>query len=181
MNRARVLAAGLNRRKFLALSAATLTAMVGCKGTEAEKAKIQSRSQVGEDPGEIDGATTVGSKTTVGNTEAIAVSGVGLVYGLPGTGISAPPGGWRTLLGEALKRDGASQLKQYLDDPNRTTSLVLVTALVPPGARKGDPIDVQITLPDESKTTSLKGGKLLLCDLYNTDTTGNIKSLVQEG
>jgi hypothetical protein len=181
MNRARVLAVGLNRRKFLALSAATLTAMVGCKGTEAEKAKIQSRSQVGEDPSEIDGATTVGSKTTVGNTEAIAVSGVGLVYGLPGTGSSAPPGGWRTMLEESLKRDGASQLKQYLDDPNRTTSLVLVTALVPPGARKGDPIDVQITLPDESKTTSLKGGKLLLCDLYNTDTTGNIKSLVQEG
>ena len=181
MNRARVLAVGLNRRKFLALSAATLAGLAGCKGLDAEKEKIQSRSQVGEDPGEIDGATTVGTRTTVGNTEAIAVSGVGLVYGLPGTGSSPPSGGWRTMLEESLKRDGVSHLKQYLDDPNRTTSLVLVTALVPPGARKGDPVDVQITLPDESKTTSLKGGKLLLCDLFNTDTTGNIKSMVHEG
>jgi hypothetical protein len=181
MNRAWVLATGLNRRKFLALSAAALTGLVGCKGTDADKAKVQGRSQVGEDPGEIDGTTTVGVKTTIGNTEPIAVSGVGLVYGLPGTGSSAPMNGWRQMLEDSLKKQGATHLKQYLDDQNRTTSLVLVSALVPPGARKGDPIDVQITLPEESKTTSLKGGKLLLCDLYNTDTTGNIKSMVHEG
>ncbi|HSQ54964.1 MAG TPA: flagellar basal body P-ring protein FlgI [Gemmata sp.] len=181
MDRAWALTTGLNRRKFLALSTAAFTALAGCKGTDAGKGKIQGRSQVAEDPGEITGSTTVGSKTTVGNTETFVVSGVGLVYGLQGTGSSAPPGGWRLMLEDSLKKQGATHLKQYLDDPNRTTSLVLVTALIPPSARKGDPIDIQITLPNESKTTSLKGGKLLLCDLYNTETTGNIKSLINEG
>jgi hypothetical protein len=182
MNRARSLATGLSRRKFLALSTAALTGLAGCKGVGGpDDTKVQGRSQVGEDPGDITGSTTIGTKTTVGNTEPIMVSGVGLVYGLPGTGSSAPANGWRTMLEDALKKQGASHLKQILDDPRRTTSLVLVSALIPPGARKGDPIDVQITLPEESKTTSLKGGKLWLCELYTTDTVGNIKSLVHEG
>jgi hypothetical protein len=184
MNRAWIASAALSRRKFLALSTAVGLAgfNVGCKGPEAEKLKAQGRSQIGEDPTDLDGTTTVGSKTSVGNTESILVSGVGLVYGLPGTGSSAPPGGWRIMLEESLKRiPGMSNMKQLLDDPNKTTSLVLVSALIPPGARKGDPIDVQITLPDESKTTSLKGGRLMLCELYNTETTGNLKSLIHEG
>ena len=49
------------------------------------------------------------------------------------------------------------------------------------GARKGDLIDVQITLPDDSKTTSLKGGRLLLTEMYDTDTAGNIRSIMREG
>ena len=185
MNRAWIATAGLNRRKFLALSAAVGLAGLGsgCKGPEAEKLKeTQGRSQIGEDPADLDAATTIGSKTTIGNTESIVVSGVGLVYGLPGTGSSAPPGGWRMMLEESLKRmPNMSNIKALLDDPNKTTSLVLVSALVLPGARKGDPIDVQLSLPDESKTTSLKGGRLLLCELHNTDTTGNLKSIVNEG
>lgn len=177
--------AGLHRRTFLALSAAAgLSAATGCKGPEAEalKTKAQARSQIGEDPLDLDATTNIGGKTTIGNTESILVSGVGLVYGLQGTGSSAPPGGWRMMLEESLKRmPGMTGIKQLLDDPGKSTSLVLVSALVPPGARKGDPIDVQITLPDESKTTSLKGGRLLQCELFNTDTTGNLKSLVHEG
>lgn len=184
MNRAWAPGAGVCRRKFLALSAAGLAALSGCKTADADKVKtkIQGRAQGGDEPAELDASTTVGSKTTIGNTDSILVSGVGLVYGLPGTGSSSPSGGWRAMLEESLKKlPGMNGTKQYLDDPGKTTSLVLVSALVPPGARKNDPIDVQITLPDDSKTTSLKGGKLLLCDLYNTDTTGNLKSLARSG
>jgi hypothetical protein len=68
-----------------------------------------------------------------------------------------------------------------LDDPNKTTSLVPVSAVIPPGARKGEVIDVQISLPEESKTTSLKGGVLLTCELRDFDTTGNLKSMVKDG
>ena len=73
------------------------------------------------------------------------MSGVGLVYSLPGTGSSAPPGGWRMMLENSLKKNQrlAGHIRELLDDPRRTTSLVLVTAIVPPGARKGDPIDVR--------------------------------------
>src|SRR5262249_41682848 len=113
------------------------------------------------------------------NMGSIAVSGVGLVYRLqPGTGSSAPPGSFRQILEHSLKKQGFSHLKELLEDPNRTTSLVLVSAVIPPRAPKGEPIDIQISLPDDSRTTSLKGGVLLACDLVDYDTTGNLKSVV---
>jgi hypothetical protein len=154
--------------------------LTGCVGSKADK--VQGRSQIGEDPaGDPDAFATLGWKTTVGNTEAIPVSGVGLVYGLKGTGSSPPPGGWRTMLEQSLRKQGYTNTKELLDDPNKTTSLVIVSALIPAGARKGDPIDVQIIVPEESRTTSLKGGQLFHCDLVTSDTTGNLRSLAKDG
>jgi hypothetical protein len=163
------------------LMALAVLGSVGCQ-SDSDKSKVQPRSQVGEDPiGELDATTTIGQKTSVSNVDPIAVSGIGLVYGLPGTGSAATPGSWRSMLENSLKKQGRTDIGLLLDDPRRTTSLVLVSGLIPPGARKGDPIDIQVTLPDDSKTTSLKGGRLFLCDLYNTETTGNLKSLIHDG
>ena len=158
-----------------------LLGLTGCLGSQ--KDQVQGRSQIGEDPAaDPDAFATVGMKTMPDNMGPIAVSGVGLVYGLqPGSGSGAPPGSWRQMLEQSLKKQGLTNLKEILDDPNRTTSLVLVSALIPPGARKGETIDVQISLPDESKTTSLKGGKLLACELVNYETSGNIDSMVKTG
>ena len=126
MNRAWVLWVGL---------AAGLTGCVGSKGD-----KVQGRSQIGEDPaGDPDAFATLGHKTSVGNTDPIPVSGVGLVYGLKGTGSSPPPGQWRSMLEQGLRRQGFSNIKDLLDDPNKTTSLVIVSALIPAGARKDEP------------------------------------------
>jgi hypothetical protein len=185
MNRAWTLAAGMSRRNFLAWSAAVSVAgMVGCKNAPDPLKKLKPRSQIEEDPVDPDTVVTIGSKTTVGNTESLTVSGVGLVYQLPGTGSSPPPGGWRTMLEDNLKKakkDQALNIKELLDSPTRTTSLVLVSALVPPGSRKDELIDVQITLPEESKTTSLQGGILSLCELITSDSTGNIASQLHTG
>jgi Flagellar P-ring protein len=173
MNRSLLLIAGL--------TAASILASAGCQ-TDSDKSKTQPRSQVGEDPiGDFDATTTVGQKTSIGNTDPIQVSGIGLVYGLPGTGSSATPGSWRTMLENNLKKQGFSNLKQLLDDPQKSTSLVLLTALIPPGARKGDLVDIQVTLPEDSKTVSLKGGKLYPCDLYNSETTGNLQTMAKDG
>jgi hypothetical protein len=154
--------------------------LTGCVGSKADK--VQGRSQIGEDPaGDPDAFATLGWKTTVGNTEAIPVSGVGLVYGLKGTGSGPPPGGWRTMLEQSLRKQGYTNTKELLDDPNRSTSLVIVSALIPAGARKDERIDVQIRLPDESRTTSLKGGQLFHCELVTSETTGNLRSLARDG
>ncbi|HUR55535.1 MAG TPA: flagellar basal body P-ring protein FlgI [Gemmataceae bacterium] len=153
--------------------------LTGCVDKSAKTQAVQGRSQIGEDPNDLDFFGTTGQKTTVGNTDAIPVSGVGLVYGLAGTGSPAPPGGWRSMLENSLKKQGFSNIKELLDDPAKTTSLVMVTALIPPGARKGEAVDIRVYLPDESKTTSLKGGKLLACELVSSDTTGNIQSLAK--
>lgn len=174
---------GLSRRNFLAWSAALgVAGVVGCKHSGTPTA--QTRSQIGEDPSDPDAVVTVGSKTAVTGVEPIAVSGVSFVYQLPGTGSSPPSGGWRARLEESLKklkRDQTLNTKELLDGPGRTTSLVLVSALIPPGARKGELIDVQITLPEESKTVSLQGGVLYPCELFESNTTGNIHSQVTTG
>jgi hypothetical protein len=155
-------------------------ALTGCADTK--NAKGQNRGQIGgEDALDADAFATVGMKTLPDNMGPIAVSGVGLVYRLQaGMGSSAPPGSWRQMLEQSLKKQGFSHLKELLDDPNKTTSLVLVSAIIPPGARKGEVIDIQIALPEESKTTSLKGGILLACDLVDYDTTGNLNSMLKD-
>src|SRR5207248_4414874 len=70
-------------------------------------------------------------------------------------------------------------VKQLLDSPN--TSLVLVTAWLPPGVRNGEPIDVDVLLPPQSKTTSLQGGYLQECLLYEGSTTKTIDPKIADG
>lgn len=156
-------------------------ALTGCM--DKKNTTAQNRGQIGGDEAaDTDPYATVGSKTLPDNMGPVVVSGVGLVYRLPpGSGSYAPPGSWRQMLEGSLKAQGFSHLKELLDDPNKTTSLVLVSAIIPPGARKGEAIDVQISLPEGSKTTSLKGGVLLTCELRDFDTTGNLKSVAKEG
>src|SRR5262249_25044341 len=123
-------------------------ALFGLVGCAHQQMRLQSADEADRDKeAEV---KTIGEVTDVANAQAIPVSGVGLVVGLDGTGGGAPPGGYRDILErELLKR--IPNVKQVLSSPN--TSLVLVSALIPPGARKGDRIDVQISLPAESKTT----------------------------
>jgi len=111
---------------------------------------------------------TIGDVSVVANAEAIPVSGIGLVIGLDDTGGGAPPGPYRQRLEEELRKRRVDNIKEILASP--TTSLVFVRAAIPAGAHKGDPLDVEITLPRESKTKSLRGGQLVECTLYNYDT-----------
>ena len=153
----------------LLLTTTLLLALTGCLPHETT-----TRSQAADEPSDRETVAVVGEKTVIGNAEPIAVSGVGLVYNLNGTGSSPPPGDLRSQLENAiLKRKGHP--KELLDDPGKSTSLVLVSALIPPGARAGDRIEVTITLPPGSKTTSLKGGILFPCDLMNYELVGSIR------
>ena len=149
--------------------AVVMLGLVGC-------AQTQTRFQ-SEDESEKDYAIkTVGDVTSVANAESISVSGIGLVVGLNGTG-SVPPGGFRTLLEEQLRKRGVQNVKEILASPNN--ALVVVSALVPAGARKDDPLDVEITLPPESKTTSLRGGVLKHCVMYNYGTRHSVMPTTQ--
>jgi hypothetical protein len=108
---------------------------------------------------------TVGDVCAFGNVAPIPVSGVGLVEGLEGTGGPAPAGGYRQMLEHDLLKQRVKDVKAVLNSPD--CSLVLVSGLVPAGSRKGEHFDVQITLPAGSRTTSLRGGTLRRCLLYN--------------
>jgi len=142
-------------------------ATVGCLPQQT------NRGQVADDT-DRDINATVGMKTIVGNAEPIPISAVGLVYNLKGTGSSPTPDGWRSMLENAMKKRKLNP-KELLDDPARTTSLVLVSGTVPPGCRSQDRFDLTITLPPGSKTTSLRGGTLEICDLTNFESTGNAR------
>jgi hypothetical protein len=155
------------------LLAAVLLGAAGC-------AQIQPRGQAAEDADakfDLKEVLTVGDVTEVANAAPLQVSGVGLVVGLDGTGGSAPPSEYRTLLEQQLLKQGVRDVKRELESPEN--AMVLLTAVIPPGARKGDPLDVQVTLPTGSKVTSLRGGVLKECVLRNYDTSRNLDPAYQ--
>lgn len=137
----------------------TLVGLLGCT-------TLQPRSQ-SDEQGEFYTIETLGDKTTVGNALPIPVGGVGLVVGLEGTGGDCPPDGYRAILENDLRKDGVRNLREVLSSPEH--AMVLVSGLIPPGANKGDPIDLEVMLPRNSKATSLRGGYLHKCLLFNYD------------
>jgi hypothetical protein len=115
---------------------------------------------------------TIRDVASFANTEPVQVSGVGLVVGLEGTGGDPPPGGYRDMLQNELRKRGVENVKDVLASPNN--AMVLVTARIPAGARKGDLLDVDVMIPPGSKATSLRGGYLKDCPLYNFENTKNL-------
>ena len=126
----------MNRYAVL-IAAFAVSLSAGCVSLLGDTAEeTTTRSQAAAEPTDPDAVPTVGEKTVVGNVESIPVTGIGLVYNLDGTGSSPPPGEMRAVLeNQILKRKGRP--KELLDDASKSTSLVLVTAVVPPGAGPG--------------------------------------------
>jgi hypothetical protein len=147
-------------------------ALLGLTGCAHQQTRLQNADESDRDKDKKAQVQTIGDLTTYSNADAIPVSGVGLVVGLEGTGGEAPAGGYRTMLEDSLRKAGVQHVKEVLASAD--ASLVLVSAEVPPGAHKGDPIDIEISLPPQSKTTSLRGGYLKECVLYNYDTTKHL-------
>ena len=133
-----------------------------------------SRSQVAEDVSELDKITTIGRKTIIGNVEAIPVSGVGLVYNLRGTGSQPVPDQYRTMLEQSIRRKKGNP-KEFLDDPKKEHSLVLVSAVIPPGARIGDKLEAAVQLPPGSRTSSVKYGILFQTELHNHELAASTR------
>jgi len=93
----------------------------------------------------------------------VVLEGVALVVGLDGTGEDPPASPLRAMLLEDMRRrkvEDPQTLLRSLD-----TTMVIVRAFLPPLIKKGETFDVEITLPDGSKTTSLAGGFVMECDL----------------
>jgi Flagellar P-ring protein len=153
----------MNRRLLLLTGLTGLLGLVGCMGQ-------QIRSQSGEDDRDAREfeARTVGDVTSAAVIDPVPCSGVGLVVGLNGTGGPAPPGGYRALLEKELKQRKIDNVREMIDSPNN--ALVLVSALLPAGSRTGDPIDVQVELPPQSRATSLRGGYLGFVYLHEYNT-----------
>jgi flagellar basal body P-ring protein FlgI len=87
------------------------------------------------------------------------IEGVGLVNQLPGTGGPPDPSRYRDELLAEIKRHDIPNPNRFLETTD--TALVRVRATIPPGAQRGDAVDVRIQTPQESRATDLRGGWLL--------------------
>ena len=146
----------------------SLTGFLGCahpQQTRMQKPDENEKDKTSE-------VKTIRDVASFANTDSVQVSGVGIVAGLEGTGGDPPPGGYRDMLLNDLRKRGVENAKDVLASPNN--AMVLVTARIPAGARKGDSVDVDVIIPPGSKATSLRGGYLRDCPLYNFETTKNL-------
>jgi flagellar basal body P-ring protein FlgI len=100
----------------------------------------------------------------------VKLEAVSLVTGLSGTGSDPPPSPQRaTLLAEMNRRE--------VENPNEVlasgnTSMVLVRMFLRPGAQKGDKVDVEVRVPSQSETTSIRNGWLLSTRLAEMEVLG---------
>ncbi len=92
-------------------------------------------------------------------TQPIQIDGVGVVNHLPGTGGPTDPSVYRDQLIEEMKRHDIVEPNEFLESTEN--AMVRVRAIIPPGARRGDVVDIRILAPAESRAASLRGGWLL--------------------
>jgi flagellar basal body P-ring protein FlgI len=151
--------------------AGSLVALTGCLKDHT------TRSQLDDD---VDKPTvrTIGDVAEFQTAGAVPVSGVGLVVGLEGTGGGAPPGPYRQMMEEQLKRCKIDNPKAWLD--SNDTALVFVSARILAGSRAGERADVEITLPPGSKVKSLRGGYLLETPLSTYASQGQVRAYLEQ-
>lgn len=89
----------------------------------------------------------------------LAVEAIGLVSGLAQTGSDPPPSPQRAHLVDEMRTRGVDSPNQLLATNNY--SLVLVRGFLRPGIQKGDRFDIELRVPSQSESTSLRGGWLM--------------------
>ena len=111
------------------------------------------------------------------NAAEMVVSGYGLVTGLNGTGGVTPPCEARTTILERLRRAKIENPADVLDSPD--SAVVIVSAIVKPGIRRDEVIDVEVSLPYGSKVKSLRGGILQPTPLITFASQSEVREHVQ--
>jgi flagellar basal body P-ring protein FlgI len=116
---------------------------------------------------------TLASEAQINGASPVAVSGLGLVVGLDGTGGGPYPAAVISTMERELAIRGISanepgplagmSPRAILNDKN--VAVVVVEGLMPPGVPQGANFDVRVRALPGSTTSSLEGGTLWTCDL----------------
>jgi flagellar basal body P-ring protein FlgI len=101
----------------------------------------------------------IGDCANIGNYHPVQVQGYGLVNRLPGTGADDVNSLERRMVYDEMTRMGIRDVRAILADP--TTAVVNILAYMRPGIQEDDFFDVEIRLPPETGTKSLRGGRLM--------------------
>jgi len=161
------------RKALWCVTLVSLLAAFGCGGPGRQTAKNKSAA----DNNGID--DTIGMYAEIFASDAIPISGYGLVGGLNGTGSSECPTQIRTYLQKyILQRLGGAKVNvdDLISSPD--TAVVIVEGMIPPAASKNQRFDVRVTALPGTQTTSLEGGWLYGVDLFEARQVGtSIKPL----
>lgn len=157
-------------RRWMLLAGFCMSA--GCMQPQT---RLQSADDADRSDRESAEIRTIGDISTMSGVEPVPVAGIGLVTGLDGTGGGVPPGAERIALEEAMKKRGVQNIKELFN--SKTTALVRVAAFVPPGTHKADSVDVYVMIPETSRASSLRGGSLDECLLYNYASSNAISTV----
>jgi hypothetical protein len=116
---------------------------------------------------------TVIERSDVANTAPLPVTSFGLVVNLRYSGDNRAPTPVREWMIKEMNRHGIgrptmpdyAKLSPEAVLSDKRTAIVIAGALIPPGARKGQRVDVICQAMPQSDTASLAGGTLYQCDL----------------
>jgi len=162
----------MNLRGLIAASAlCTFTCLSGCLKEHTSRLQMEEETDKPL-------VRTVGDVAEIQTAGGVPVSGVGLVVGLEGTGGGASPGPYRQMAEEYLKRNKIDNPKEWLESPHN--ALVLVSAEIPPGSRRGERVNIEITLPPGSRVKSLRGGYLLETSLSTYATQSQVRTRLEQ-
>ena len=130
--------------------------LVGCKNFNTGNGNIPQEEPQGK---KLNKAFFIGDTSVPVGAENIEITSVSMAANLAGTGSDPPESTSRTMLLREMASRNVPHPAKVLADPS--TSLVIVTGYLAPGVKKGDRFDVEVTLPADSETTSLRGGYLM--------------------
>lgn len=149
--------------RFPAVLLLTLAALfaVGCSKKVAVDPYKEQQQKVLNNRGRL-----VQDLARPANVHAAKIEGVALVRGLQGTGADEPPSTYQQLLLQDMQRDTEQKRTAKSQIASMNTAIVLLETIVPPGAKKGDRLDVGVKLLPNSEATSIQNGYVEDSELY---------------
>jgi flagellar basal body P-ring protein FlgI len=148
---------GSMKRLYFLLLASGI-GMIGLSGCSWFN-EMTMRSQSPEEPEQTSSTRLVGDIAVPTGMQLTRVEAIGIVVGLRGTGSDPAPSNQRSTLISEMQTRGVSNANALLASGN--VSMVVLQAYLKPGIQKGDHFDVEVRIPSQSETTSLRGGYLL--------------------
>ncbi|MDO4587054.1 MAG: flagellar basal body P-ring protein FlgI [Planctomycetia bacterium] len=118
----------------------------------------------------------IGDLAKASNVHLAKVEGVALIEGLSDTGADESPSNYYNMVLADLQRDIDKKKTARQRIESLSTAIVLLRAIVPPGAQKGDRLDVEVELQPNSTATSLEGGYIENASLHQYLAIDTIRS-----
>ena len=161
----------MKRRYFLLfVSGVVILGLNGCAWWNGRT--VRSQSPEDEETSDQEPLVPlIGDYASATGMQPTCVEAVGLVTGLHGTGSDPTPSPQRAALLEEMQTRDVANPNGVLASGN--VAMVMVLGILRPGIQKGDHFDIEVRVPSQSETTSLRGGYLLETRLTETAVMGN--------